>query len=192
MNSFPFEIILGSQSPRRSSLLKQLGISFIVKKKEVDESYPASIKKEEVAEYLSRKKATAFLEDLKENEVLITCDTVVILEDKLLGKASNKIEAKNMLQSLSGKKHQVVSGVCISSINHAHSFSVSTEVYFKAFKKEEIDYYIEKFHPFDKAGAYGIQEWIGMIGVEKIIGSYYNVMGLPVKELFEELNTFKS
>ena len=192
MNSFPFEIILGSQSPRRSSLLKQLGISFIVKKKEVDESYPASIKKEEVAEYLSRKKATAFLEDLKENEVLITCDTVVILEDKLLGKASNKIEAKNMLQSLSGKKHQVVSGVCISSINHGHSFSVSTEVYFKAFKKEEIDYYIEKFHPFDKAGAYGIQEWIGMIGVEKIIGSYYNVMGLPVKELFEELNTFKS
>ena len=192
MNSFPFKIILGSQSPRRSSLLKQLGISFTIKKKDVDESYPENIKREEVAEYLSRKKATAFLGELKENEVLITCDTVVILEDKILGKASNVKEAKSMLQSLSGKQHQVVSGVCISNIHHAHSFSVSTEVYFKTLKNDEIDFYIEKFQPFDKAGAYGIQEWIGMIGVEKIIGSYYNVMGLPVKELFEELNTFKS
>ncbi len=192
MNSFPFKIILGSQSPRRSALLKNLGISFTIRSKEVDESYPASIKKEEVAEYLSRKKATAFLEDLKENEVLITCDTVVILEDNILGKPTNEIEARSMLQSLSGKQHQVVSGVCISSISHAHSFSVVTEVYFKPLKKNEIDYYLEKFQPFDKAGAYGIQEWIGMIGVEKIEGSYYNVMGLPVKELFEELNSFKS
>ncbi len=144
----------------------------------------------EVAEYLSRKKATAGLDELKDKELLITSDTTVLLGKKILNKASNTREAKEMLKMLSGRKHKVVTGVCLSSKEKAISFSVTTKVYFKKLKEEEIDYYIEHYKPFDKAGAYGIQEWIGMIGVKKIKGSYFNVMGLPLKELYEELKKF--
>lgn len=185
-----YNLILGSQSPRRKELLSQLGFPFEQRSLDADESFPSSLPPTEVAEFLSRKKAVTGLTDLRDDELLITSDTTVILGKKILNKAADAKEAKQMLQQLSHKKHKVVTGVCLSSRQKAKSFSVSTTVYFKKLKEEEIDFYIEHFQPFDKAGAYGIQEWIGMIGVKKIKGSYFNVMGLPLKELWEELRDF--
>lgn len=185
-----YKLILGSQSPRRKELLSQLGFLFEQRSLDADESFPSSLPPTEVAEFLSRKKAVTGLTDLRDDELLITSDTTVILGKKILNKAADAKEAKQMLQQLSHKKHKVVTGVCLSSRQKAKSFSVSTTVYFKKLKEEEIDFYIEHFQPFDKAGAYGIQEWIGMIGVKKIKGSYFNVMGLPLKELWEELRDF--
>jgi len=190
--NFPlkYRLILGSQSPRRKDLLAQLGYEFEQRSLHADESYPEDLRPKEVAEYLSRKKASAGIEELKEDELLITSDTTVVLGKKILNKASDKEEAAKMLRSLSGKKHQVITGVCLTSKEKAISFSVKTTVYFKKLDKSEIDYYIENYQPFDKAGAYGIQEWIGMIGVKKIKGSYFNVMGLPLKALYEHLRDF--
>lgn len=185
-----YKLILASQSPRRKELLSKLGLEFSQQALNADESYPADIPSEKVAEYLSRKKAAVYLSKLEEDEILITSDTTVLLDDQILNKAAGAEEAKQMLQALSGKSHQVISGVCLSSKEKAISFSVSTKVFFKDLLESEIDFYIEHYRPFDKAGAYGIQEWIGMIGVEKIEGSYYNVMGLPLKELWEELRKF--
>lgn len=188
--SVPYHIILGSQSPRRKELLANLGLEFTQRSLDADESYPKDLRSKEVAEYLSRKKAAAGLATLQKNEMLITSDTTVVLGKKILNKASNEKEAAQMLRELSAKKHKVISGVCLSTKEKAISFSVTTKVYFKKLSKEEIEYYIANYQPFDKAGAYGIQEWIGMIGVKKIKGSYYNVMGLPLKELYEELRKF--
>ena len=185
-----YKVVLGSKSPRRKELLSQLGITFTQRKLDADESFPKKLKPTEVAEYLSRKKASAGLEKLKKNELLITSDTTVVLGKKILNKAADAKEAKKMLQKLSNQKHKVITGVCISSKEKAISFSVGTKVYFKKLSEEEIDYYIANYKPFDKAGAYGIQEWIGMIGVSKIKGSYYNVMGLPLRELYEKLKEF--
>ncbi|MEQ8909985.1 MAG: Maf family nucleotide pyrophosphatase [Vicingaceae bacterium] len=190
LNPQAYKLILASQSPRRKALLESLGYQFEQRIKEFEESYPENLSAEEVPEFLSIKKAKAHLAELKENELLITSDTVVILEDQILEKAANAEEAKQMLNALSGNTHQVVSGVCLSSQKKQKSFSVSTTVFFKPLKEVEIDYYIKHYQPFDKAGAYGIQEWIGQIGVEKIEGSFYNVMGLPVKELFEAIQKF--
>lgn len=167
-----------------------MGYEFEQRSLHADESYPEDLRPKEVAEYLSRKKASAGIEELKEDELLITSDTTVVLGKKILNKASDKEEAAKMLRSLSGKKHQVITGVCLTSKEKAISFSVKTTVYFKKLDKSEIDYYIENYQPFDKAGAYGIQEWIGMIGVKKIKGSYFNVMGLPLKALYEHLRDF--
>lgn len=184
-----YEIILGSQSPRRKQLLADLGIDFIQRTKVVEESYPKELDAEEVPVYLSRKKADAFQAELKENQLLITSDTVVILEDRILEKASSTHEAEEMLRSLSGKVHRVVSGTSLTTKKQQISFSETTKVFFKALTEAEIKHYIAVYQPFDKAGAYGIQEWLGFIGVEKIEGCYYNVMGLPISRLYEKLKT---
>ena len=185
-----FNIILASQSPRRKQLLSDLGYKFTQTSKDLDESFPSDLPINEVAEYLANKKAKGFKEDLKENDLLITSDTTVCLENEILNKAANPEEAKAMLQKISSKAHEVITGVCLSSVNKSISFSGITKVYFKELSNDEIEFYIEKFKPFDKAGAYGIQEWIGFIGVEKIEGSYFNVMGLPVKLFYEAIENF--
>lgn len=190
LNPKNYKIILASKSPRRKELIAHLGYDFEQKSKDTDESYPSDLPLNQVAEYLSKKKAEAFKSELNEGELLVTSDTTVLLENKLLEKAINASEAKMMLQQLSGKAHEVITGLCLSSLQKQKSTSVSTKVYFKPLSETEIDYYINRFHPFDKAGAYGIQEWIGFIGVEKIEGSFYNVMGLPVKELYEMIEAF--
>lgn len=190
LNPKNYKIILASKSPRRKELIAHLGYDFEQKSKDTDESYPSDLPLNQVAEYLSKKKAEAFNGELNEGELIITSDTTVLLENKLLEKAKNASEAKMMLQQLSGKAHEVITGLCLSSLQKQKSTSVSTKVYFKPLSETEIDYYINRFHPFDKAGAYGIQEWIGFIGVEKIEGSFYNVMGLPVKELYEMIEAF--
>ncbi len=182
-----YHVILGSQSPRRRALLGELGIPFEARSKDIDESFPKDLEIEKVAEYLACKKAEAFEAELNANDLLITSDTTVCLPDEILNKASSEAEAKEMLIKLSGKSHQVISGVCIKTKTKSISFSESTKVYFKVLSEEEIEYYIEHYQPFDKAGAYGIQEWIGFIGIEKIEGDYYNVMGLPMQHLYEEL-----
>lgn len=193
MNPLSFikkDIVLASKSPRRQQLLKDLGLNFTIVTKEVDEVYPPNLKKQEVALFLSKLKADAFLPDLKENQLVITSDTIVCLEDKIIGKPKDRDDAFNMLSDLSGKMHEVVTAVTLTSLEKQVSFFVVTEVYFKPLSNFEIDYYINNFQPFDKAGSYGIQEWIGYIGIEKIVGSYFNVMGLPVKELYDELERF--
>jgi septum formation protein len=187
-----YNIILASASPRRQDLLKHLGIPFKVEVRPVDENnFGSEMSAEEVALTLSRKKANAFKrEDMANDQLLITADTVVCLENELLGKPANRQEAVDILLKLSGKKHEVITGVCIRTLERETNFSVSTSVYFKKLRKDEIDYYVDHFKPYDKAGAYGIQEWIGYIGIEKIEGSFYNVMGLPVLRLYEELMNF--
>ncbi len=185
-----YNLILGSQSPRRKELLAQLELDFTQKVRPIEEHFPNNLSLDLVAEYLSKEKSKAFENDLGLNDLVITSDTVVILNDQILGKAKNAEEAKKMLHQLSGQKHEVISGVTLLKKNKSESFSVKTSVFMKPLSEEEIDYYISNYQPFDKAGAYGIQEWIGFIGVEKIEGSYYNVMGLPLKELFEALNEF--
>lgn len=183
-------IILASKSPRRQELLKGLGFDFEIRTKEVEEIFPTNLKREEVALYLSELKSNAFVNEVKSNEIIITSDTIVCLEDTILGKPKNREDAVEMLQQLSGKMHDVITAVTLLSSKKQHSFFVSTSVYFKKLTAQEIDYYITNFKPYDKAGSYGVQEWIGYIGIEKIEGSYYNVMGLPVHQLYEELLKF--
>ncbi len=182
-------VVLASKSPRRQELLKGLNLEFEVKTKEVDESYPIEIEVDKIAEYLALKKAIAFGDELDNNTILITADTIVIKKNEVLEKPNNKGEAKKILTELSGNSHKVITGVCVKTIKKTISFSVSTTVHFKVLTSLEIDYYINHFKPFDKAGSYGIQEWIGYIGIPKIEGSYFNVMGLPVFELNEVLNS---
>ena len=190
LNSKNWNIILASQSPRRKKLLEELGYTFTQKSKNTDESFPNDLPKEEIASYLSRKKAAAFTNEIKEGDLLIASDTVVLLENHILEKPTNEDDAFRMINELSGKTHQVITGVCLKSIHQEVSFSVTTKVVFKELKDDEIWFYIEKYKPFDKAGAYGIQEWIGQIGVEKIEGSFYNVMGFPSKEVYEAIEAF--
>ncbi|MBW6481950.1 MAG: Maf family nucleotide pyrophosphatase [Vicingaceae bacterium] len=185
-----YTIILASKSPRRQQLLKELGVDFIIKTKDIEEVYPSNLKKEVVALFLSEQKANAFKKDIKENEIVITSDTIVCLGNEIIGKPTNRTNAIEMLEKLSGKRHEVITAVTLFSIQKKVSFSVCTEVFFKPLSMEEITYYIDNYKPYDKAGSYGIQEWIGYIGIEKIVGSYFNVMGLPVKEVYEELIKF--
>lgn len=184
------EIILASKSPRRQQLLKDLGLDFQIILKEVEEIYPPELKREEVPMFLSKLKADAFVVDLKPNQLVITSDTIVCLEDRIIGKPKDRDDAFHMLSDLSGKMHEVITAVTLTSLEKQVSFFVITEVYFKTLSNLEIDYYINEYKPYDKAGSYGIQEWIGYIGIEKIVGSYFNVMGLPVKELYDELEKF--
>jgi septum formation protein len=184
------EIILGSGSPRRAQLLTEIGVPFKVIVKNVDETPPEQFRREDTAMFLARKKALAFKPDLGENMLVITADTIVAMDEFILGKPADAAEATRMLQLLSGRKHQVITGVCILSLQKSESFFVKTEVSFKTLRPEEISYYVETYQPFDKAGAYGIQEWIGMTGIDYIQGSYFNVMGLPLKELYEQLLRF--
>jgi septum formation protein len=182
-------IILASQSPRRKELLSLLDLEFEVVVKSIDEVFPKDLKTSEVAEYLAALKASAFT-NIEDEQVIITADTVVILNDTILGKPKDKAKATEMLRSLSNKSHQVITGVCLKSAKKTISFSSSTKVYFKNLSDNEIEYYIENYKPYDKAGSYGIQEWIGAIGITKIDGSYFNVVGLPIQELNEQLKNF--
>lgn len=184
------KLILASKSPRRLYLMKELGLAFEVSTKDVDESFPENLKAQQIPLYLCRKKADAFDEELTDNTIVITADTIVWIDGQVLNKPENFDDAVRMLKLLSGKKHEVYTGVCLKSKHKTKSFYALTNVYFKILSQAEIEYYINNFNPYDKAGAYGAQEWIGYIAVEKIEGSYFNVMGLPVRELYEELLNF--
>lgn len=187
-----YELLLASKSPRRQYLLKELGLDFEVRTKEVDESFPDNLKAHEIPLYLCEKKANAFDEELNDNTIVITADTIVWLPqtNEVLNKPENFDDAVRMLQLLSGKMHEVYTGVCLKSKTKTKSFYALTKVYFKEISQEEIEFYIKNYNPYDKAGAYGAQEYIGYIAIEKIEGTYFNVMGLPVKELYEELLKF--
>ena len=191
MNITDYKVLLASNSPRREELLRGIDIDFEVKVlPEIDESYPDNLPVAEIAEYLAIKKANAYTPSLSEDELVITADTVVLLDGKMYGKPNNKEEAKEMLATLSEKTHRVVSGVCLTTTKKQTSFSVTSDVEFAAHTNEEIEYYVDRYSPFDKAGAYGVQEWIGYIGVKHITGSYYNIMGLPIQRLYTELKKF--
>lgn len=195
-----YSVVLASNSPRRKELLSGLGVNFSVKTlPDVDESFPDTLKGEEIPLFIARKKADAYkvlFSSVTSNEVeepllVITADTIVWLEDEVLGKPANATEARVMLSKLSGKKHQVITGVCLTTALWQKSFAAVSEVQFSSLTEEEMDYYIHNYCPYDKAGAYGVQEWIGFIGVESIQGSYFNVMGLPIQRLYRELKTIK-
>lgn len=184
-------IILASNSPRRRELLAGLDLDFEVKVlPNIDESYPDNLPAAEVAGYISREKAAPYRTLIGEGDLVITADTVVIVGDEVLGKPKDAEDARRMLQLISGRTHQVITGVCLLTTDKERSFSVTTDVTFKQLSEDEIAYYIEHYKPFDKAGAYGIQEWIGYVGVTSINGSYFNVMGLPVQRLWEEIKKF--
>ncbi len=186
-----YNIILASGSPRRKQLLSEMGINFQVQPGSVNEDYPDDLSPQEIAEYLSKIKAEGFAEDeLTENTLIITADTIVTLDGKVMGKPIDRQDAILILKQLSGKSHEVITGVTLKMFSKQKTFSVSTLVYFKELTEQEMDYYIDNFEPYDKAGAYGIQEWIGHVAIEKIEGSYFNVMGLPTHRLYEELLRF--
>lgn len=183
-----YNIILASKSPRRKELLGMLDIPFEIKVKDgIDESYPSDMPALDVPEFLSRIKGEAYAEDIKTNEMVITADTVVILDGKIYGKPKDKSDAIDMLMQLQGRTHTVASGVCVATKQKIISFTTTTEVTFAPLTKEEATWYVEKYKPLDKAGAYGIQEWIGCAAVAEIDGSFYNVMGLPVHQLYKVL-----
>ncbi|HHT23602.1 MAG TPA: septum formation protein Maf [Bacteroidales bacterium] len=184
-----YDIILGSGSPRRQELLKGLDIDFRIELKETDETYPNDLVGVDIPTYVAQLKADAYT--LNDNTLLITADTIVWLEGKVYGKPKDREDAKRILSKLSGKSHQVITGMCLKTKERKRVFHVITEVYFSRFTEEEIDYYLDNYKPYDKAGAYGVQEWIGFIGVERIEGSYYNVMGLPIQRLYSELKNWK-
>lgn len=182
-----YNIILASGSPRRQQFLKELQIPFTIKLKNTEESYPDYLKSVEIAEYLAKLKAEAFKKELTENDLLITADTIVWLDGKSLAKATNHKEAVKMLQELSGKTHEVISACCITTKKFQKVVHEITKVHFKKLSTEEIEFYITHYKPFDKAGSYGIQEWIGYIGIEKIEGSFFNVMGFPIFKFYKAL-----
>lgn len=184
-------LILASNSPRRRQLLADAGVPFeVADKYPCEESYPADMPAEEVAGYIAALKSRAYPKPLDDNEILVTADTVVIVGDEVLGKPADRDDAISMLRKLSGRTHKVVTGVMFRTPSESKSFSVTTAVTFRALSDEELVYYVDTFRPFDKAGAYGIQEWIGYAAVERIEGSFYNVMGLPVQRLYIELDAF--
>ncbi|NOY51767.1 MAG: septum formation protein Maf [Chlorobi bacterium] len=186
-----YKIILASASPRRRHLLGEMGFEFDVVSRKIAEVFPLAYNPEQVALHLAELKAAAFsTTELEPDKLLIAADTVVALENRILGKPISRKNAFDTLEQLSGRSHKVITGVCLRTSTGTHSFASSTKVYFKQLDAEEINYYITNFLPFDKAGAYGIQEWIGHVAIEKIEGSYYNVMGLPTHKLYEELMSF--
>ena len=185
-----YNFILGSNSPRRKEILKEIGLDFSVYPSNIDENFNKEIKLENIGVFLAEKKANAIKNELKDNNILITADTTVIHNKELLSKPENTLEAKEMLNKLSGKSHKVITGVCLLSKNRKCTFSCETIVTFNNLDMTEIEFYINKFKPFDKAGSYGIQEWIGLTGIEKIEGSYTNVVGLPASMLYSKLKKF--
>ena len=183
-----YTIILASNSPRRKQLLSDLGVDYVVRTlPDVDESYSDTLVGEEIPAYISRSKADAYRSLIQPDELIITADTIVWLDDEVLGKPKDKEDAKLMLRRLSGKVHQVFTGVTLTTTSFQRTFTAATSVTFASLTDEEIAYYVEAYAPLDKAGSYGVQEWIGFIGVESISGSYFNVMGLPVQKLYKEL-----
>jgi septum formation protein len=185
-----YNYILASKSPRRQMLLRSMGVDFEVRIKEVSEDFPDGMEKEKIPVWLAEMKAKPFLPELSGNDLLITADTIVWLDGRVLGKPDNFESAWQMLSRLSGREHQVISGVCLSSAKKQKTFFSKSVVCFKDLTEKEIDYYITQYKPYDKAGAYGIQEWIGYIGITRIEGSFYNVMGLPVQKLYTEIINF--
>ena len=184
-------IILGSQSPRRQELLRGLDVDFEVRTiAGLEEHYPDTLQGAEIPLFLAKQKADAFLPSLTDDDLLITADTIVWLDGRVYGKPTDAADARAMLRTLSGRTHEVITGVCLTTTRRQESFSATTQVTFANFSNQEIDYYIEHYRPFDKAGSYGVQEWIGYIGVESINGSFYNVMGLPVQRLYQKLKEF--
>lgn len=186
-----YHVILASNSPRRRELLAGLGIDYEVRVLSgVDESYPETLPVADIAEYIAAKKAETYRQTMGDGELIITADTVVVCGDEVMGKPTDEADASRMLRQLSGRVHHVTTGVCLTTCRQQRRFSVTTEVTFKQLSDEEINYYVKKYRPFDKAGAYGIQEWIGYIGCTGLNGSYYNVMGLPVQRIYQELLLF--
>ena len=190
MNALQRNIILASKSPRRSQLLKAAGFSFTVKAKEVVEIYPDDLPPREVAEYLAKLKANASREFLVDDAILLTADSIVLLDNIIFGKPKDAADAFRIIKKLSGKMHEVITGVCLLSKDKEVSFSAISKVYFDTLTDEEIHYYVDNFKPFDKAGAYAIQEWIGLCKISKIEGAYSNIMGLPVERVYREVEQF--
>ena len=188
-----YKIILASNSPRRKELLAGIDIPFEVRVIDgIDESYPDTLPTKDIAEYISKKKSAAYRQTMAGDELVITADTIVVLGSQVMGKPKDADEACSMLRQLSGQTHQVITGVTLTTTERQISFSVETDVTFKLLSDEEIEYYVSHYRPFDKAGAYGIQEWIGHIGVTGMSGSYFNVMGLPVQRIYEALKTLQN
>lgn len=183
-----YKVILASNSPRRKELLAGLGVDYEVRTlPDVDESYPDTLQGVDIPLYIAKEKADAYVAMMQPGELMITADTIVWLDGKVLGKPRDREDALQMLRTMSGRTHEVFTGVCITTTDWQRSFTAQTEVRFATLSEEEIAYYVDNFQPMDKAGAYGVQEWIGFIGVENISGSYYNIMGLPVQKLYREL-----
>ena len=183
-----YKIILASNSPRRKELLSGLGVDYEVKTlPDVDESYPDGLSGEEIAKHIARGKAEAYRSLIQADELVITADTIVWLDGTVMGKPKDEEEAKDMLMRLSGKTHQVITGVCLTTASTQKTFATVTDVTFATLTDEEVDYYVIRYQPMDKAGSYGVQEWIGFVGVENLSGSYFNVMGLPIQRLYTEL-----
>ncbi len=182
-----YHLILASGSPRRQLFFKELGLDFEIRLKEINEVYPTHLKGSEITDYLSKLKAQSFIDELNDNDVLITADTIVWMDGKAIGKPKNKQESIKMLKKLSNRTHQVISSFCITSSSNQIVVNDTTHVTFSDLNTSEINYYIDKFKPFDKAGSYGIQEWIGYIGIEKIEGSYFNVMGFPIQKFYQTI-----
>ena len=183
-----YKVILASGSPRRRELMAGLGVNYEVRiLPDVDESYPDTLQGEEIPLYIAKEKADAYIPMMQPDELIITADTIVWLDGKVLGKPRDREDALQMLRTMSGRTHEVFTGVCITTTDWQRSFTAQTEVRFATLSEDDIIYYVDNFKPMDKAGAYGVQEWIGFIGVENISGSYYNIMGLPVQKLYREL-----
>jgi len=185
-----YRITLASRSPRRQQLMLELGIKFDVVEKDYDESYPENLNGKEIAIYLAKEKARSFIDEVKDNEIVITADTIVWCNNKVLGKPADAEDARRMIRELSGNTHEVITGVTLLGASKEITFTDSTRVTFAAISEEEISFYVENFKPYDKAGAYGIQEWIGIAACSRIEGSYFNVVGLPVQKLYRELKDF--
>jgi septum formation protein len=186
-----YDIVLASQSPRRQELLSGLNISYrTLVIPDIDESFPQHLRGEEIPKYIATQKAAAYHPQMANNSLVITADTVVVLNGVVYGKPVDESHAKQMLSELSGKTHQVITGVCLTSLAKQVTFAATTEVRFATLSPHEIEYYVSNYHPLDKAGAYGVQEWIGYVAVEHISGSYFNVMGLPIQRLYSELKKF--
>ena len=191
LNNLPYNIILGSQSPRRQELLHGLDVNFTVNVIDgLEENYPATLQGEDIPMFLAQQKADAYRNVLTPHDMLITADTIVWLDSVVYGKPKDEADAKKMLRALSGKTHDVITGVCVTTTERQETFAAISKVTFASFSDDEINYYIEKYRPMDKAGSYGVQEWIGYIGVEHIDGSFYNVMGLPVQRLYTLLKNW--
>ena len=184
------KLILASSSPRRQELIRGIDIQFEIRVYEVEENYPSDLSNNDIPEYLARLKASVFNNKLTKNEVVVTSDTIVINNDQILVKPSDKKQASEMLKKLSGQMHRVLTSVCLTSSDKQVCFTEESKVYFKNLDEDEINYYIENYNPYDKAGGYGIQDWLGFIAIEKIEGSYYNIMGLPTHRLYEVLKQF--
>ncbi len=188
-NLAKYKVVLASNSPRRKELLAGLGIKYEIRTMpDIQETYPDTLEREEIPLYIAKEKANAYKQTMQANELIITADTIVWLEGTVMGKPENAESACRMLRALSGKTHQVITGVCLTTKDFQKGFSTVTDVTFSELADEEIRYYVKRFQPMDKAGSYGIQEWIGFVGVESINGSYFNVMGLPIQRLYKELS----